>query len=402
MTTVRLGSRTVTVPVLAGPVGRPSPAYPGINQAAGVRQIEQQFTPIAEINRVRLPGQRAATAQEQAMANAAALWPTDRIGAISGFQRAARAASAEETRDAVILPDGKTWTALFTYGEIARELDAVRDRAANPQDNIHTGTFDHAAFQTAVGAGFAADRIAGVRYNAGSLPDWDRLLGYLERDPRMIDIRWMAYILATAYWEGAHVVTTGRRPDGRAIRQWRTIVPIEETGHGAGRAYHLPVKVERISATLANITEQDGERFEVTTTGHRSLTRGARMGSPAADAATQTYQRAAGTPLAFFGRGYVQLTWWSNYAAAGVSIGRGLDLLFDPALALDPAIAYALMGHSMLTGDGFANGRTLRQYIMGPLCNYAGARALVNANDPQPAIVAAAGVFEAALRGARR
>jgi hypothetical protein len=399
--TIRLGTQSVIVPVLASPVGRINPAYPSINAPAALQQVDRQFRNIATANLVRTSGQSSQTPQEQAIANAAALWPADRPGAIAGFQRASQEASVDELRDAVILPAGKTWIALFTYGSMAHELDLLRNRPANAQDNIHTGTFDHREVLRAVTAGFSADPVAGGHFTQAAAGDLAQIIGFMEADSRIIDIRWMAYMLATAYWETAHTVVIGRRANGRDIRQWRTMAPIEETGHGAGRNYFLPVKVERISTLEARVTEQDGDQFTVTATGIRALNHGV-AGSPATGVPTRAYTGSTGTSLAYFGRGYVQLTWWANYAAAGVSIGRGLDLLYSPQLALDPQIAYALMSYSMMTGAGFANGRALRHYIYGDLCNYAGARALVNANDPQPIIVSAAGIFESALRGARR
>lgn len=82
-----------------------------------------------------------------------------------------------------------------------------------------------------------------------------------------------------------------------------------------------------------------------------------------------------------FGRGYVQLTWWSNYVDAGVALKRGLDLLFDPLLAKDPQVAYDVMAHGMITGGGFANGRKLSDYIHGIKKDYVNARRMVNAGD---------------------
>lgn len=401
-TNIRLGAGRVPVPVLAGPVGRAGPNYPQINQANAVQQVDEQLRLISELNSIQLPGNTRPSPQEHAMANAAARWQQDRVAAISGFQTAANVTAAVERRDAVVLPGGETWRLLVAYGAMARELDGLRDRPANPADFIHTGTFDHAAFSTDVTTRFTADPVAGARFTRASLPDWVQLLGFMERDPRIVDVRWMAYMLATAYWEAAHTVQAGRRPNGRPIMQWRTMQPIHETGRGAGRAYHLPVKVERISNTEARITEQDGEQFTVNHSGSRPITRGAAMGSPADGQPTRTYAAAAGSELAYHGRGYVQLTWWSNYAAAGVSIGRGLDLLFDPEAALDPETAYKVMAHGMITGSGYANGRRLQHYIYGALCNYTGARAIVNAGDPQQAIVTSAQIFQAALVAARR
>jgi hypothetical protein len=76
-------------------------------------------------------------------------------------------------------------------------------------------------------------------------------------------------------------------------------------------------------------------------------------------------------------------------------------LLFDPDLALDPTIAYEVMVHGMLTGDGFANGRRISKYIFGATKNYVGARAMVNGSDRAAAIAAYAERFETVLMQAR-
>jgi hypothetical protein len=46
--------------------------------------------------------------------------------------------------------------------------------------------------------------------------------------------------------------------------------------------------------------------------------------------AVEVYEKDDGAENAYFGRGYVQLTWWSNYAKAGAALGRGLDLQPSP------------------------------------------------------------------------
>lgn len=192
-----------------------------------------------------------------------------------------------------------------------------------------------------------------------------------------------------------------RRPDGRPVRQWETVVPISEGGEGGTLRYARPVKVERVNLTQARLTEWDGDHFEVTERGYsvpRGMDGGATHGTPA----SQAYVRATGSEHVYFGRGYVQLTWWYNYAMAGVAIGRGFDLLYDPAVANDPDVAYKVMADGMITGRHYANGKRIQNYIYGATANYAGARAIVNASDPQPTIVEAAQVFEAALMTSRR
>lgn len=46
--------------------------------------------------------------------------------------------------------------------------------------------------------------------------------------------------------------------------------------------------------------------------------------------ASPVYDRDDGEEKFYYGRGSVQLTWWSNYAETGLMIGCGLDLLLDP------------------------------------------------------------------------
>lgn len=114
-------------------------------------------------------------------------------------------------------------------------------------------------------------------------------------------------------------------------------------------------------------------------------------------AAVKAYDDDDGTEQAYYGRGYVQPTWWSNYAASGVAIGRGPDLLLDPELVRSAEIAYDLMSHGMRTGQGFANGHRLAQYFSGTLTDYVGARRMVNGQDHAADIAAIATRFEAIL-----
>lgn len=397
--TVPLGGNRVAVPVLAGAVGAPGPAYPGINQPAAAALVDDALALVAELrNRPQGPG--GVTPQQLAVANGVAGYRADRPAAIAAFQRLTNSGTAVERRDRVILPDGQAWPALFSYSRIAAELDTLRDAPRNPHDYVHTGRFDHAAFLDAAAAGLQANALTRPKISNLSRPRFDRMLGFMEADGRLIDVRWMAYMMGTAYWEAARVVVTGHRPNGRPIKQWETMVPIDEGDRGGQRRYARPVKVERITDSHARITEWDGEAMEVRD-GRVIIPRGTSQGAAYGRPAAQAYDNAAGTELTFFGRGYVQLTWWTNYALAGIATGQGLALLFDPELAKDPDIAYNVMADGMLTGGHFANGRRLQNYIFSLLTNYTGARAIVNAADPIPTIVEAARVFETALLGAR-
>src|SRR5450432_764022 len=110
-------------------------------------------------------------------------------------------------------------------------------------------TFDHDKFSRSYGASFGAPTPAAA---SGQ----EVILGLLEQDPDISDVRWAAYMLATVKHECAD--------------QWQ---PIEEFGKGKGRPYGQPV----------TIADADGTQF------------------------TNTY----------YGRGFVQLTWKFNYDKLG-------------------------------------------------------------------------------------
>lgn len=280
-------------------------------------------------------------------------------------------------------------------------------------DHRHTGPYDHPVFQAEFTQKFAKSS----RYNAAALPDMLDLLGRIEQDKDITDIRWAAYMLATVMWETTSPTSFSQvalnkkgKPllgkDGKPVivtrRKWlMTMAPVDEIGHGKGRKYHEPVKVKLLTDGSVRITEQDGDRFSISKAGtYKALTKNADMGTTDGGAAVKAYDDDDGTEHAYFGRGYVQLTWWSNYAAAGVAIGRGLDLLLDPELVKQPAIAYAVMSQGMRTGQIFANGCKFSQYFTTTSSNYKGARHMVNGSDHDSDIAAIAAIFEAILRKA--
>jgi hypothetical protein len=252
------------------------------------------------------------------------------------------------------------------------------------------------------------------RYNPVALSDLLTLVRYLEQDNQISDLRWAAYMLATVFWETTSPVTviTPKTRKGKPVfdkrgrpvllksRRWlMTMAPVNEVGYGKGRNYHEPVKVSRTADGGAIVVEQDGDVFTVSAAGIiKTNNKKALMGTIDGGAADKSYLNDKGQENAYFGRGYVQLTWWSNYVKAGVSLGRGLDLLFDPELVKDAAVAYALMSYGMRTGSGFANGKMFAHYLSGQRTDYEGARAMVNGNDHAADIAALAIEFENVLR----
>jgi putative chitinase len=193
----------------------------------------------------------------------------------------------------------------------------------------------------------------------------DSMLASIQADPHMTDPRWSAYALATAYHETAH-----------------TFLPIKEYG---GRAYFI---------------RNYG--------GHTA--KGKRLGNDTAEEGA-TYA----------GRGLVQLTGEDNYERAEEDLrreypeivaeferrtGKTFDLSVgdqpndekDADNAMDSAIAYCILSYGMRHGR--FTGKKLTDYISGSICNYLGARRIINSTDKDSLIAQYAVKFERCLRGA--
>jgi predicted chitinase len=282
-----------------------------------------------------------------------------------------------------------------------------------PDTSMGSQRFDRARFLAAFEAQFGKDR----RFGAGGA---QRVLGFLEKieqDPSITDIRWAAYMMATTVWETTilvseeHVATDRKGKvllDKKGVpvrvrrRHWEhSMAPVDEVGHGRGRRYFEPVKIKLLDNGTVRVTEHDGDQFIVRADGSfRSLTKKGKMGATAGTAPSAVYEADDGHEQVYFGRGYVQLTWWSNYAAAGVAIGRGFDLLVDPDLVKDPKIAYEIMSIGMRTGKIFANGRKFDDYFRQGISDYKKARRMVNGNDHAEEIADIARKFEKVLKEA--
>jgi len=154
----------------------------------------------------------------------------------------------------------------------------------------------------------------------------DRLLEFIHRDPEVKDVRWAAYMLATVKHECANT--------------WQ---PIKERGQGAGRSYGKPVTV----------TGSDGKKY------------------------THVY----------YGRGYVQLTWWDKYKKLGKALGLGDELLIRPDGALEPATAYKIMSIGMRDGMFLTAGYKLSDYINGRTTDYFNARNIINTNHDSAGLI---------------
>lgn len=402
------GGKRIEIPLLSGPVGPPAPSlqpkYTNWNDPKDIETVSYYFSVLADAEVInQADGKRhAGPGHLEKAADAAKAWDKNLNQAIADFQTAFGISDAVEAPNKIILPDGPTLKMLVDYGDDAEKLLSL-SWDAKPKNYMFIGHFDIEVFVN----GFKTEFGKEPGYDPSKEPHLRQLLNFMANDPHMIDIRWIAYILATAYREVTApdtVSTYNKKTHKTKIQhiwhaQW---FPVDEQGHGGKRSYARPVKVEKIAGGTAKITEWDGDQFSVGLDGKaKGLTKGASQGAAYAGAASSVYTKAAGDEHTYYGRGYVQLTWWNNYATSGVIIGRGLDLLFDPELVLDPATAYKLMSNSLLTGAGFANGHKLSDYLYGATTNYKGARHMVNGKDHADEIAANAVRFEKLLLAAR-
>lgn len=151
------------------------------------------------------------------------------------------------------------------------------------------------------------------------------------------DLRWLAYILGTAYHETA-----------------KTMQPIEEYGKGRGYKYGKKIKRSGIPYTLPD--------------------------------------------KIYYGRGYVQLTWYENYETMGRLLG--VDLLNNPELALHPNIAAEIMFEGMTKGNshfGDFTGKSLENYFNETKEDWVNARRIINGVDSAKMIADYAKQFYTAL-----
>jgi hypothetical protein len=160
------------------------------------------------------------------------------------------------------------------------------------------------------------------------------LLAAAEGDTEITDIRWLTYMLATVKHECADT--------------WK---PIEEYGKGKGHKYGNPVTV----------TDSQGKSYA----------------------------------NAYYGRGYVQLTWDYNYRNMGNVLKN--RLLYEPQLALDPEVAYRIMSYGMRNGS--FTGAKLSRFINANGCDYVNARKIINGLDQAQRIAGYATKLESVLRG---
>lgn len=94
-----------------------------------------------------------------------------------------------------------------------------------------------------------------------------------------------------------------------------------------------------------------------------------------------------------YGRGYVQLTWLRNFVFAGEKLG--VDLVTDPDVVMQPAIAAKILVRGSL--EGWFTGKKLSDYITLAKSDFVGARRIINGTDRAATIAAIARDYDKAL-----
>ena len=179
---------------------------------------------------------------------------------------------------------------------------------------------------------FRPDRIALTGFAPSARAGLATLLPLLAADAAIPRLTCAAYMLATAEWE-----------------TWHTFAPVEEAGRGVGKPYGAPVAVPLPDGTTTHNT--------------------------------------------YYGRGYVQLTWATNYAK--MARLTGADLVGQPDLALDPEIAAVILLEGMK--GGLFTGVGLPRYFSDAVDDPVGARRIINGTDHAADIAAIHAGFLAGL-----
>ena len=170
------------------------------------------------------------------------------------------------------------------------------------------------------------------RLNQSQVDQINFLVSEFDKD-KSISYPQAAYMLATTWHETA-----------------TTMLPIEEYGKGKGRKY--------------------GQKYDMDGSIYKGLDH------------------------IYYGRGYVQLTWLSNYVFARNKLG--IDFVNHPEYALQREHAVKIL----ITGmkEGWFTGRKLSDYISGNKKDYVNARRIINGMDKAQKITNEAVIFERALR----
>lgn len=183
-------------------------------------------------------------------------------------------------------------------------------------------------------------------FNQSQVDEINFLVGEFDKD-KSISYPQAAYMLATIWHETA-----------------KKMLPIAEYGHGKNRTY----------GTWFRNSKNELYSFK--------------------DGSKNTAYLYSDYPHLYYGRGYVQLTWFANFEKASKKIG--VDFLNNPDLVMQKEHAV----HILIVGmkEGWFTGKRLDDYIYQSKKDYISARRIINGTDKAKLIANYAVVFERALR----
>lgn len=156
----------------------------------------------------------------------------------------------------------------------------------------------------------------GGRFKQSQVDGISAILDEWEKNNSKKDDRWLAYMLSTTHHETA-----------------ATMQPIEEYGKGRGRPYGKRLKMSRKSYSNTNSI--------------------------------------------FYGRGFVQLTWYENYEKAGKKLKQ--DFINHPEKVMELGNATKIMFLGM--AEGWFTGRKLSTYFNQTKEDWRNARRIINGID---------------------
>ena len=174
---------------------------------------------------------------------------------------------------------------------------------------------------------------------------YETIFNYWDSEPKLTDLRWLAYILATTYHE------TGRKI--KAVREC-----FGKTDAASIACVTRLYRRGRIKRNYARIDPKTGKSY--------------------------------------FGRGHVQLTWDYNYKRMGKELGMKNQIYINPDLALDKDTSVAILAQGMI--KGLFTGKRLSKYFNASSTNWGGARRIVNGMDKYKLIGGYGRKFHATLR----
>lgn len=173
-----------------------------------------------------------------------------------------------------------------------------------------------------------------------------------------------------------------------------------------------PVQVETLNLIWERSTTTykciDREIAYIMSTGvHESRLRPVREGFRKTDASARAYIRGKKYKYRkivnghmYYGRGYVQLTWVSNYKKMSKELGH--DFYNNPDLVMQPKYAVKIMVDGMLKGWFNGSGKGLGYYLNRDVPDWKNARRTVNITDKWSTFRNTAHKFQHAIEKARK